>query len=54
MQANGFNNTRNNDYFHPEFSIILEDLQDENVLTAHDILYFIDTVFYIKPNFFEN
>jgi Serine/Threonine/Tyrosine Kinase found in polyvalent proteins len=31
---------------------ILEDLHDENVLTAHDILYFIDTVFYIKRDIF--
>ena len=52
MQANGFVNTRNNDYFHPELGIILEDLHDENVLTAHEILYFIDTVFYIKPELF--
>jgi putative ubiquitin-RnfH superfamily antitoxin RatB of RatAB toxin-antitoxin module len=52
MQANGFNNTRNNDYYHPELGIILEDLHDENVLTAEDILYFIDTVFYIKPDIF--
>ena len=52
LQANGFNNTRNNDYFHPELGIILEDLHDENVLTAHEILYFIDTVFYIKPDIF--
>ena len=52
MQVNGFNNTRNNDYSHPELGIILEDLHDENVLTAHDILYFIDTVFYIKPEIF--
>ncbi len=52
MQANGFGNTRNNDYFHPELGIILEDLHDENVLTTHEILYFIDTVFYIKPEIF--
>jgi hypothetical protein len=54
LQANGFVNTRNNDYFHPELGIILEDLHDENVLTAHNILYFIDTVFYIKPPLFWN
>ena len=48
LHTNGFDNTRNNDYFHPELGIILEDLHDENVLTAHEILYFIDTVFYIK------
>ena len=52
LQANGFDNTRNNDYFHSELGIILEDLHDENVLTAHEILYFIDTVFYIKPAIF--
>ena len=52
LQINGFDNTRNNDYFHPELGIILEDLHDENVLTSHDILYFIDTVFYIKPKIF--
>ncbi len=48
MLANGFLNTKNNDYFHPILGIILEDLHDENVLTNNDILYFIDTVFYIK------
>ena len=54
MQANGFVNTRNNDYYHPELGLILEDLHDENVLTANEILYFIDTVFYIKPEIFWN
>lgn len=49
LQANGFSNTRNNDYYNAELCIILEDLHDENVLTQNDILYFIDTVFYIKP-----
>lgn len=49
MTANGFENTRNHDYFHPELGIILEDLHDENVLTQDGVLYFIDTVFYIKP-----
>lgn len=49
---NGFVNTKNNDYYHPELGIILEDLHDENVLTQNEILYFIDTVFYIKPEIF--
>jgi hypothetical protein len=49
MQANGFLNTQNNDYYHPKWNIILEDLHDENVLTQNDILYFIDTVFYVVP-----
>ena len=45
---NGFVNNRNHDYYNPDLGIILEDLHDENVLTANNILYFIDTVFYIK------
>ena len=49
MITNGFENTRNHDYYNPNLGIILEDLHDENVLTQDDILYFIDTVFYIKP-----
>lgn len=48
MTANGFENTRNHDYYHSELGIILEDLHDENVLTQEGILYFIDTVFYSK------
>ena len=48
MNNNGFQNTRNNDYYNPDLGIILEDLHDENVLTQNGILYFIDTVFYIK------
>lgn len=54
LENNGFINTRNNDYYNPEIGIILEDLHDENVLTANNILYFIDTVFYIKPEIFWN
>jgi hypothetical protein len=49
LMSNGFVNTKNNDYYNPDLGIILEDLHDENVLTANDILYFIDTVFYVKP-----
>ena len=49
MFANGFLNTKNNDYYNPDLGIILEDLHDENVLTENGILQFIDTVFYIKP-----
>ena len=48
MIANGFENTRNHDYYHSELGLILEDLHDENVLTQDGILYFIDTVFYSK------
>ncbi len=48
MISNGFENTRNHDYYNADLGIILEDLHDENVLTQDGILYFIDTVFYIK------
>jgi hypothetical protein len=51
LEANGFINNRNNDYFNPDLGIILEDLHDENVLTKNDILYFIDTVFYTTKEF---
>lgn len=52
LKNNGFENTRNHDYYHPKLGIILEDLHDENVLTKGKYLYFIDTVFYIKPEIF--
>jgi hypothetical protein len=52
LTTNGFSNTKNNDYYNPNLGIILEDLHDENVLTYNDLLYFIDTVFYIKPEIF--
>ncbi len=54
LESNGFMNNRNHDYFNKELGIILEDLHDENVLTKKDILYFIDTVFYITPTFWKD
>lgn len=51
MTANGFNNTRNNDYRNDVLGIILEDLHDENVLTKNGVLYFVDTVFYLTDDF---
>ncbi|MHA3786698.1 putative polyvalent protein kinase domain-containing protein [Flavobacterium hauense] len=53
MKSNGFENNRNNDYIHRELGIILEDLHDENVLTKDGFLYFIDTVFYLKDEFWQ-
>jgi hypothetical protein len=53
MLANGFVNTKNNDYHHPDLGIILEDLHDENVLTKGGVLQFVDTVFYITDKFYE-
>ena len=52
MAANGFENKRRNDYENVKLGLILEDLHDENVLTADGMLHFIDTVFFIKPNKF--
>jgi hypothetical protein len=31
----------------------LQDLHDENVLTNNGVLYFIDTVFYLTPDFWK-
>jgi hypothetical protein len=53
LTLNGFVNNRNNDYINSDLGIILEDLHDENVLTRNDILYFIDTVFYITEKFWS-
>lgn len=53
LEVNGFKNKRNNDYYHPEWGIILEDLHDENVLTYEGNLYFIDTVFYLTEEFYK-
>lgn len=53
MAANGFQNNRNNDYINHDLGIILEDLHDENVLTKNNVLYFIDTVFYLTNKFWE-
>lgn len=54
LTVNGFKNNRNNDYINEELGIILEDLHDENVLTQNEILYFIDTVFYLTEKFWHN
>lgn len=48
MDHNGFINNKRDDYYNPFLGLILEDLHEGNVLTKDGILYFIDTVFYIK------
>lgn len=53
LAENGFINKKDNDYYHPDLGIILEDLHDENVLTEEGSLQFIDTVFFLMPSFFE-
>ena len=54
LSNNGFLNTRNHDYYHPDLGIILEDLHDENVLTKEGTLHFIDTVFFITDIFYKD
>lgn len=53
LENSGFVNKKNNDYFHPELGIILEDLHDENVITQNNTLKFIDTVFYLTEQFYK-
>lgn len=52
LAVNGFVNKKDNDYFHPDLGIILEDLHDENVLTSEGVLQFIDTVFFLTDKFY--
>jgi Serine/Threonine/Tyrosine Kinase found in polyvalent proteins len=52
LEFNHFQNNRNNDYISAELGLIFEDLHDENVLSRDGILFFIDTVFYLTPNFY--
>ena len=47
LTFNGFENTRRQDYYNKEFGLVLEDMHDENVIVKEDVLFFIDTVFYI-------
>jgi hypothetical protein len=54
LASNGFINRKANDYYNPDLGIILEDLHDENVLTNSGYLYFIDTVFYVTPDFYKD
>lgn len=47
LTFNGFANTKRQDYFNKEFGLVLEDMHDENVISRQDLLFFIDTVFYV-------
>ena len=47
LTFNGFVNTRRQDYLNKEFGLVLEDMHDENVIVKEDVLFFIDTVFYV-------
>ncbi len=48
MYSKGFSLKRRNDYVHHELGLIIEDLHEENVLVNNELLYFIDTVIYLK------
>lgn len=54
LSNNHFERTRNNDYFNQEIGLIFEDLHDENIISNNGILYFIDTVFYLTPEFYQS
>lgn len=47
IEHNDFVNVKGQDYRHTGLGVKLEDLHDENVLVQNDVLFFIDTVFYI-------
>ncbi|MFN3378924.1 MAG: hypothetical protein ACK41O_05675 [Runella zeae] len=49
LESNGFKHKKNNDYYQPDWGILLEDLHDENVLTNENVFFFIDTVIYLLP-----
>lgn len=53
LESNGFMNKRNQDYENHALGIILEDLHEANVLTNEGTLFFIDTIFYLKDDFWE-
>jgi hypothetical protein len=47
LNFNGFENVKRQDYNNAEFHLKLEDMHDENVVAREELLFFIDTVFYI-------
>jgi len=48
MISKGFTIKKKNDYVHADLGIIIEYLHEENVLVKDGILFFIDTVIYLK------
>jgi hypothetical protein len=47
LSFTGFENTKRQDYYNREFGLVLEDMHDENVIARQNILFFVDTVFYV-------
>jgi hypothetical protein len=50
LNFNGFLKMRRQDYYNSELGLVLEDMHDENVIAKDEVLFFIDTVFYIMKN----
>ena len=50
LKFNGFEKVRRQDYYSKELGLALEDMHDENVIAKENVLFFIDTVFYIMEN----
>ena len=50
LNFNEFRKTRRQDYYNSELGLALEDMHDENVIARENVLFFIDTVFYIMEN----
>jgi hypothetical protein len=48
LEANGFRNTKNQDFIHDDLGIILEDLHDENVLKQNGKYFIIDAAIFVK------
>ena len=47
LTFNEFTNTKRQGYLNKEFGLVLEDMHDENVISRQNLLFFIDTVFYV-------
>ena len=47
LERSGFTYKKNNDFFHSDLGIILEDLHDENVLTNQGEFFIIDSAIYL-------
>jgi hypothetical protein len=50
LNFNGFRKIRRQDYYNKELGLALEDMHDENVIAKGNVLFFIDTVFYVMEN----
>ncbi|MES1226245.1 MAG: hypothetical protein ABUT20_62795 [Bacteroidota bacterium] len=50
LSFNGFRKVRRQDYYSEDLGLVLEDMHDENVIAKGDVLFFIDTVFYVMEN----